>query len=436
MEKPKKNKDTMSILIYGFIIFGLLGRLIPLGSINAFRFFHVWCALIVAYSFFRKTERATLQFIAIAMPLMLYLCICNLLFEININNSIFNSDHMLKLILLISLFISTVVMAAKLKKESIDEKFNIVVLYLKIFIVTAIIGMMFFVGYYLKIIPVNFISQFQVQLQFGAGGLLRVSPGSYPNEYGTVASFAMSIFTLLLFNKDQLKNENTIFTNKKNNFLFIASWILTLVVLFLATTRSAYASFAIALIYIIFTNKKVNSLIKSILKITFLFIVICIFVQAFVYDINSHFIKIYNSTFENGGNSSIQKRYEKWDDASEYISENLFFGIGYGKNSTTHNVYLQLPSEIGVVGIVILIITFILLGCSEMMKTEKIFLPPTVKYELLLKVKNIAIIHVLWFATNNHNLNHHLTWFCILLILSLRYKIVNQEYVSRKKQEV
>lgn len=321
---------------------------------------------------------------------------------------------------ILCLYISTILLSYPIIKNSIEYKYYIIELYLKSYFFTALIGILFFIGYYKKIFSIQFISLFQIQVQKGAGGLLRISPGSYPNEYGTVSSFSLSIIILFLFNYKKLYNKKFIFKNDRDIIIYIMFCLITLVVLFLTTTRSAYLTFIISLIYIIFSHKKK---IQALTYISLFFVFLYNLIQNFFYNIKKILLSGINEIFTQSVGTGA--RINAWNDGYLSFKDHVIFGTGFNSTGGTyiHNVYLQLLFELGIIGVFVLFCTFLLV---KLLNNKYATYIEKVNYSyfiILTKIKNISIIHVLIFALTNHNLNHHLTWFCVLLILITNYKL-------------
>jgi hypothetical protein len=83
-----------------------------------------------------------------------------------------------------------------------------------------------------------------------------------------------------------------------------------------------------------------------------------------------------------------------------------------------HNVYLQMLFGLGIVGFSILLATAtaLLLHTRGFRLSTLASAPLTVSEAFLRRVRDIGLIHVTWFAFSNHNLNHFLTWFVVLLV--------------------
>ncbi len=266
---------------------------------------------------------------------------------------------------------------------SAEEVKNLFSFYFRSFFVVLLIGYVFFIGYYLGAMPLALIERFSILTQFGYG-FLRFSPGSYPNEFGIVCSFVLSILMLLVFSREPLHPWGL-------SRLQLCLWTpLTLFALCLTTTRAAYISFAASFFYLFFR-------FSHRIKYIFLGGIVLFFLCLQRYGLSlalSHFVQRIDE-------GSWGERYFVWLDAFHLFQEHRVFGLGFSALSQLHNVYLSLFFELGVLGSIILI-------CS--LGFYRIFFPPASKDLLFDTMRKIGLAHVLWFAASNHNLHHHLTW--------------------------
>jgi O-antigen ligase len=273
---------------------------------------------------------------------------------------------------------------------------QILKIYLNSYFVSLLIGWIFFIGFYLKFIPLATIQRFEVLTQF-AWGLLRFSPGSYPNEYGIVSSFVLSLFTIAYFEK-----EKSIIDLKRNWFFLF--FFLTFTAFLLATTRAAYLSYFISMIYLLWKSEHRR---KNFIRLTSIFSIPVFTLLLFNINIFTILFRGFSQKLYEG--SSLE-RYAAWTSAVEKGTESPLFGLGFASLTNIHNVYLQLLFELGIVGLVILAICLFIF----MIDRRPQFEGPS----FLNKVRVIGLIHVLSFAATNHNINHHLTWFVFLLFLT------------------
>lgn len=410
------NSKTDSLFIKLFCFLGPIGSLIPIVSIKAFRFYYFIVILGIIYFFmnFNKNKQA-IKTIMYSYPIILLIMISSLLAYLDITSDIEVENPVIRALLLISLFIFTVFIGNKIKYLTDNEKFRYIFLYLSGYLVSLFFGYIFFVGYYTNIISLNFISTFQVLTQMGYG-LLRFSPGSYPNEYGIVSSYVLSLITLLILRKNQIKI-SSIYINKK--FLLIL-YLFVLVALFLTTTRAAYLSYIFVIIYLCILKGDILSKLKRILVIVIGFLVLGFIVQVYFFDIYEIFQMAYNSFSDK--DASAYERFFAWEVAYEKFLDNYLWGVGFGTLSNIHNLYLQIVFEFGIIGT-----TFI--GIYLLVIIYKlIYLLKNHKNDFFYDMSIIGLIHILWFAMSNHNLNHHLTWFVIFTIYMLNSNLLKNKF--------
>lgn len=285
--------------------------------------------------------------------------------------------------------------------ENVKELKILIFWYLQSFFYVLLIGYSFFIGYYLDWVPLEILERFSILTQFGYG-ILRFSPGSYPNEFGIVCSFILScLFSALSFARGEKNFLPKML--KRFSYLYI---FLAFGALILTTTRSAYLSFFFCFFW----------LAKRLIPRFFLLFCTSLAIIWAIWDLSLY--AILRMSLEHKMNEgSLGERYFVWKEAFSIFQDAPFFGSGFGAFSQLHNVYLALLFELGVLGIFVLALSlFGIWICHrerpswEIMSKEAAFVR---------QVKNIGLVHVLWFAASNHNLNHHLTWFVFFLYFSL-----------------
>jgi len=238
-------------------------------------------------------------------------------------------------------------------------------------------------------VPIEVIKNLCVEAQMG-WGILRFSPGSYPNEYGNVSSFVLSVLILITANR------------KKHRFLLYFFISLTLIALMLTTTRAAYYSFTITFIYLCFVSREVR---RFSLKFLFLGCMMVGLMKYYSFDLLHIFIEGIRKISLTAGSSGI--RIADWVQGFEQLGNSVFWGTGFGVNITTHNVYLELLYELGIVGILVLLISLIYFFSENHFRMAKVN-----------RITTIGLIHVFLFAATNHNMHHHLTWMIFLFFIS------------------
>lgn len=395
-----------NILIKGFIVLGPIGKLIPIWSnMHSFRFFYLLLPIgVIVFLFNTKKNAKSLQRIKICVPLIFYSIlsafIATAFYDIEMIDS---NNPILRIILFLFLFLFVILASEVAEKFNEEKKIKLIFLYIKGYTISLIVGYVMFIGYYLNVFSLNILEPYHVLLQMGYG-LLRFSPGSYPNEYGIVSSFVLSIITLLMIKKNVL--QEIYGKNIRCKFLLYFLWIGTLVALFLTTTRAAYIAYLLTLVYLCCEGANIFSMMKRFLLVLIIGFILLILCQVYLYDVVS-ILTVGYETFTDE-NASAYERFYAWNEAQEKFEGLWLFGLGFGMANGIHNVYLQSIFELGIIGTLIVIFTIFILAIYENKYKNN-------KSGFLLVVRNIGLIHVLWFAMSNHNLNHHLTWFCVLL---------------------
>lgn len=354
------NISKKSFLLYAFVFIGVLGKIIYLPWFpHSFRIYYFILPIIVLYFSFTKVSKNFLLPMILLIPLFTYLLASSLggynSYKIKMEA---HENPLFRLGLLFFLCISTFFLSSFLSKKDIDYRLNIVKIYLNGFFITLIFGFIFFIGYERGVLSASFIQKFQVQVQTSFS-MIRMSPGSYPNEYGNVSSFALSVITLFLFHRKELEKEKIIFIKKYDILFFSFFYLLTIIALFLTTTRSAYISYILSLTYIILIQKSLIDKIKTSLKFVFTALFIYTFTQKYIYDVKHIFLTGFYAFFNK--ESSVSTRFDAWENSFMMFKENYIFGIGFANAYGIHNTYLQLFFELGFLGLLILFVTLFFL---------------------------------------------------------------------------
>ncbi len=391
--------------IWLFCFFGPIGNLIPiLPFIEAFRFYYFILAVGVIYFFINyKKNIHAIKTMLYSFPVFCILCLSALFSYMQLSNINIEAENpIIRFLLLCMLWSFTIFIGNKVRNLSNEENTKYILVYLTGYIVSMLFGYMFHFGFYMGEIGIETIEKFEVLTQMGYG-ILRFSPGSYPNEYGIVSSFTLSIFTLLLYKRTSLIGMG-VYAHKK---FLLCIYLLTLIALFLTTTRAAYVAYIFSLIYIFSKMENWIKKVKMILILLMLGITFIFITQNSMYDVIGILEAGYNSLTEQ--DSSAYVRIIAWETAYDEFLEQWFWGIGFGQAAQIHNVYLQFLFELGIGGSLILEIyalSGIYISFQKLKKSRDMFIH---------QVFVIGIIHILWFAMSNHNLNHHMTWFVVLL---------------------
>ncbi len=388
--------DIRKLLIFSFAFLGPLGNLLtPHILPTPFRSYYF---LLPAFPlFFWQFRAKQLKVLILFAPFLFYCCLSA--FCVELFGEPTEPFPLFRFFLL--LFNLCFVVAASLGPNTLEETVSLLNLYLKSFFVSLGIGYFFYLGFYSGFLSFPLLERFSVLTQFGYG-LLRFSPGSYPNEYGTLASFVLSILTLHL-----VKPCYGLYLKKKQTLFLFA---LTFIALLLTTTRSAFIGYLFSLFYICFTIKRFLKILKW-LAVS----IVSVFILFKCFGINFFQILISGFSFASFQDGSAAERLLHWHETFENFKLDPYFGTGFASLTNLHNVYLQLLFEMGIFGLLILLGTFILWVSHFSFSFLKKCNDP---HQFFFRsFRALGLIQILWFAISNHNLNHHLTWFILFLFI-------------------
>lgn len=392
-------------LIYLFVFLGPLGNLLCPGFLP-YQFRAFYFVLPAFFLFYTKLYYKELKTLLLFLPFFLF-ALASSYFCINRPAMHFEES----LVTRVGLFACEALFmfgAAFCLRDRImaEEKKRLIRLYLSAFFISLFVGYMLFIGYYSKLLSWEMVDKFTVITQMG-WGILRFSPGSYPNEYGIVASFVASILLLMI-----VERKNPSFQlgfSKKSLFFFFG---LTFGALLLTTTRAAYLSFVFALMYIFCIS-------KSFRYLSFLGLAAAMIFFIFMGDRLELALEILTSSFKPSyyNDVSMQLRFEHWQESFEAFNTFPLFGRGFGTLFYVHNVYIELIAELGLIGCLTLVFFGVAYFFQHQVAIKKIFLKRWAPPEELFsnRVIVLGLIHVFSFALTNHNMNHHLTWMVFLL---------------------
>jgi O-antigen ligase len=401
-------------LIYCFVFFGPLGVLLsPPFLPYAFRFYHFFLLFspLLLLKLKAREWKALLTFI----PFLSY-CFISAYFTENKPVS-YDSYPFFRSGLFIAQYLFMFGAAFCLRNTCPAlEKARLLRLYLISFFISLVVGYILFFGYYAGFVSMNVLSRLCVEVQMG-WGILRFSPGSYPNEYGNVSSFVLSVLILLL-------------AERKKSSLFLYFFIcLTFIALMLATTRAAYFSFAITFFYLCLVSQRVR---RFSLRLVLLGSIVVIITKYYSFDFLYVFFEGIKKISLTTGSSGT--RITEWIKGFEQLGNSAFFGTGFGFNISAHNVYLELLYEVGLIGFMVFFVSLIYYFSENHFQVRKVFFKRAMeKSEILYnRITTIGLIHVVLFAITNHNMHHHLTWMTFLLFNMSLFSQKNESFEAQK----
>ena len=391
-------KENMLLL---FCFLGPLGNLIPIfPMVSSFRFFYivVFLGAVTMILCKRKTSMEK-NLTVIYFPLIIYSVVSLLVYMAYSENDGVAENPLVRFFLLVLLFLFSLYVSSG--NNDIGKIRNSIKIYVKGYTMSLIAGYAIFVGFYVNIISFDTLKYIEVLPQMGYG-LLRFSPGSYANEYGNVSSFVLSIITYCFIFK--------VYYFSKMKLILL--YFFTFIALILTTTRAAYISYCVCFLFLLVRrNMQGNSFcgFKILLMIIATGWISLLVVQNYVYDMVSVFSTGYDAFVNNEGSSA--ERIYTWEKAVDvFLNENYLFGLGFGTLGYLHNIYFQLLFELGLFGVILIIAPTVFL---------KVLFVKFVDSKEINIIVGLGWIHVLMFGLSNHNLNHHLTWFVIILTLLL-----------------
>jgi hypothetical protein len=282
------------------IFFASMGKiLIPFESLASFRAFYFCLPLSIIYLYLHSKINDKIKFLAFS-----YFLLCFISVIININLLPENIDinmHPFNRLIIHNLISSFFILSAWIAlNSSIEYRWSIIRSACDGFIITLLIGYLVYILVIMRILPGQIYNNMNVQSQY-AYGFLRFSPGAYPNEFGVMSAYfcVLSIYFIIT---------RCVFFNKKYlYFLFLLSFV----GMFLATTRAAYISFIISIVYI-FLSFKLKVKMKFITFILLIIMILIVFIPNDILQFALNSLNAgYNSAIDSTG--SISERYEAWD---------------------------------------------------------------------------------------------------------------------------
>ena len=404
-----------SRLVFWFAFLGPIGSLVPLPGVpTAFRFYYLMLVPGIVILLAQGMPRRAFHHLLIVAPLLTYMMVSAVYAYVAFAGFIDASEGnpLVRFALFLCLLVFTMLAGEQARRFTLARKLKVVSTFMNGYLISLVAGYIFFAGFYAHLFSLEFLARFEVLVQMGFG-LLRFSPGSYPNEYGVVSSFALAVLTLLLVYRKDLRGTDPIFRRIQSTPWLILWFLLTLAALFLATTRAAYISYLVSVLYIGMSQGGLRKPLVFLARTIGAGALLLLCVQPF-FDVIGILAGGYRAFFDQ--NAFANGRINAWRVALAFFMEHPYLGVGFGFVDMMHNVYLQLLFGLGIAGTCLLMLTALVLFLRSARRRPKTApAPPASGQLLLVRISTVALIHVLWFAMGNHNLNHFLTWFAVLL---------------------
>ncbi len=381
-------RDSQQRLVQGFIFFSPLGNLlVPPFFPRAFRFAYFF--LFFFPLFFFRIFRKELRYLTLIFPFLGY-CLFSAYFAEK-GAPPDQAYPLARAFLLTAQFFFAFGAAIALRGQ--QSSLLIVCClrrYLIAFFLSACLCCFGYCAFYLNLLPLEALARYAIETQF-AYGLLRFSPGTYPNEYGVMTSFVLSTLILLTLLKQRMFSP----------LFWYGLFSLTFLLFLLMTTRAAYLSFMLVLIYLVFSFRSLRLVLLLALAALPSFKLLSLIVSAV------------QSIHLSKGSSGI--RIQAWLEGLEAFTRSFVLGTGWGSHIHMHNIYLELLVELGIIGLFLLLFPLLFLY-TKRVGQRCAYSPRFTRQSKSLADHLIAIgcIHVLSFALTNHNLHHHLTWITLM----------------------
>jgi hypothetical protein len=414
--------ERITDLIQKFIFFcGPTGMFfIPIPAVGSFRLFYVFCFLLIAVALFKLSRYILLRLSILFLIFITLYCsacygmlgIASAVPRLASGGGIGLAGNPLVRVAVIGvLMISFFLIAYNWAKQKIASKVND---YLSLsywgFVTVFGLGSVLYFGVVFGAVPSSVYAHF-VTVEQTSFGYLRLSPGTYPNEFGVLCSF-YAIFALMRYGETS-KKYNVLFA-----FLFAAGILLT-------STRAAYVTFAVGYLTILFMYPAWRVRVKYLIVPALGIPVILYGLSLISFNVISVIQIGYQAAVS--GQGSVSQRTEGWQTALLYFYNHFWFGSGFESSEARflHNLPLQLIAGLGAIGLLIVIVLFFIFGFIQ--KNNSYFIiysKNNYNKRYLALVRVLLLEHVFLFGLTNHNQAHFLTW---LLFAFLCLKIRTDE---------
>lgn len=407
-------------IVLAFLISAPLGKLIPVpGTPHSFRFFYLLMAASLPLLALGLISRRLVLFALSQLPFLLYLLASAIQTFTPGSVEGAEGNPVFRALLLAVELAFTALIASHCQREPLHVRAQLAVIPLLSYLVSLAFGYVFFVGFYTGALSTAILEPFYVILDFGYG-LLRFSPGSYANEYGIVSSFFASLTLILILRWEQVCLALGWAPRWLAWFrrILIATWPLMIIALFLSTTRAAYIAFAVSLVAIGISLPTLRA--RTLFFVTMgAAAAMALAIAQQYFDVLGVFRVAYTAFFDK--NASAYTRFSDWQRAYAAFALSPWTGSGFGTTEFIHNVYLQVLFGAGLIGGLLFGFFFVALRSArqsvEALPRNTDGRRQAASLGLLRTMMMLAVFHTLWFGCSNHNFNHFLTWFTVLLVL-------------------
>lgn len=279
------------------------------------------------------------------------------------------------------------------------------------------VGWLMQVGFYTGLYnPLDFIGKHASLVDF-YGPFLRISPGTFANEYGEILQTVGIVLIGLLY-LDPLR-----FQGRKRLVLnLLLAWVVaSLVINF---TRASWLVFVTGAFFLLALARPpfwrlcllggmFYGIFAGLFRLSQL-----ISEAGLLVTVGQRFGELSDVTVESAG-----QRLETWGQAWQYFLESPWIGNGLGRFVDTHNVPLQLLAETGLLGLLSFYGAMAWIAWT-FWRAWRVALDPALKDVQMIWL--VAFAGCLAFDLTNHGIFHFVLWVCIALGLATARLNLNQ----------
>lgn len=270
------------------------------------------------------------------------------------------------------------------------------------FIAVFSLGLALYIARVTGKIPLSLYSRFVSLYQEGYG-YLRLSPGTYPNEFGILCSF-YALYALSIFGANRRLGHLLMF------MAFFAGMLLT-------STRAAYITFVAGFGWMLWCFPLRAARVQYLAIMSLTIPAMMALLVSLSIDVVSIVENGVNALFKSSG-GSVGVRVTDWKNAMEDFQDNLWFGAGFESPlaAMLHNVPLQFAYGLGFLPLTLLILmalAFFYYNRHHDLQVVQFSNPLEMK--LLSLIRLLLLGHVIVFALTNHNQTHFFPWVCFML---------------------
>ncbi|WP_147418172.1 O-antigen ligase family protein [Salinisphaera sp. Q1T1-3] len=273
------------------------------------------------------------------------------------------------------------------------------------FIVVFSLGFLLYLSVVFGPVPASFYKHF-VTVEQSAFGYLRLSPGTYPNEFGTLCSF-FAIYALI-------KN------SREGGLVPVTIALLSLIGIALASTRSAYVTLICGTLIVIVGMPSLKRQTQAIVAIMIAVPLGLLLLNALSFNTIGVIQGGYSAAMD-PSRGSLGTRLTAWATAYGEFVNFPFWGFGFESSNIIflHNLFLQEIFGLGLLGSALAILLSIVFWMTRKWDASiGVICVQSEDRRYMMLIRLVALEHTVLFGLNNHNQSHFLTWLTFALFVS------------------